>query len=142
MKQIILTIALFLIPLSSCMAQADGVFKGTIYNKEYNVYLTIDFYANNVKVPGQDVFGEMAGFFGDYTDSRKWFITSAECVDNHFAELNLTNDYGSEDFHATLTFNADSTFSFRQISGSSLKIARNRKWVKLPKQMIFVRRDK
>ena len=119
MKQIILTIALFLIPFSGFMAQTDGVFKGTIYNKEYNVYLTLDFYANNVKVPGQEIFGEMAGFFGDYTDSRKWFITSAKCVNNHLAELNLT-----------------------QISGSSLKIARNRKWVKLPKQMIFVRRDK
>ena len=142
MKQIILTIALFLIPLSGCMAQTDGVFKGTIYNKEYNVYLTIDFYANNIKVPGQEIFGEMPGFFGDYTDSRKWLITSAKCANNHFAELNLTNDYGSEDFHATLTFNADSTFSFRQINGSSLKIVRNRKWVKLPKQMIFVRRNK
>ena len=47
-------------------AQTDTItFAGTFDNKEYNVYLTIDFYHNNVVVPNQEIFGEMAGYFGD-----------------------------------------------------------------------------
>ncbi len=30
-----------------------------------NVYMSIDFYHKNLKVPGQELFGEMPGYFGD-----------------------------------------------------------------------------
>ena len=52
-------------------AQTDTItFAGTFDNKEYNVYLTIDFYHNNVVVPNQEIFGEMAGYFGDKRDRK------------------------------------------------------------------------
>ena len=67
---------LFLVLSTTCFAQIDStIFKGTLTNKEYNVYLKIDFYDQNIKVPGQEIFGDMAGFFGDYKDGRKWLIT-------------------------------------------------------------------
>ena len=54
------------------MAQTDStLFKGKITNKEYDVYMNIDFYHKNLKVPGQELFGEMPGYFGDRRDSRK-----------------------------------------------------------------------
>ena len=42
------------------MAQTDStLFKGKITNKKYDVYMNIDFYHKNLKVPGQELFGEM-----------------------------------------------------------------------------------
>lgn len=75
MKKKLFTL-LFLVLSTTCFAQIDStIFKGTLTNKEYNVYLKIDFYDQNIKVPGQEIFGDMAGFFGDYKDGRKWLIT-------------------------------------------------------------------
>lgn len=140
------TTALLLMALATARAQ-DGVapqdtttFAGIFDNKEYNVYLDIDFYHNDVVVPGQEVFGEMAGFFGDKRDSRKWLFTSAEIIDSTTAKVAITNDYGSEDLMATLTKLADGSYVLRQEEGSTLKIARDRKWVKMPKRLTFNRR--
>ena len=105
-------------------------------NKEYDVYLQINFYENNIKVPGQEIFGIMAGFLGDKKDSRKWLITDATIKDK-VAHLSIINDYGSEDLTATLTKQEDGTYVLQQLSGSTIKIARNRKWVKLPKKLSF-----
>lgn len=52
----------------------------------------------------------------------------------------MVNDYGSEDLQATLTKNNDGTYTLKQIEGSTIKIARNRKWVKMPKTLIFTRK--
>lgn len=145
MKNIIITL-LTMLSLTTAYAQTTAeasdttTFAGTFDNKEYNIYLTIDFYHNNIVVPGQEIFGEMAGFFGDKRDSRKWFFTSAEIVDSTQAKINITNDYGSEDLEATLSKQADGTFILKQTDGSPLKIARDRKWLKLPKRLTFTKR--
>ena len=119
---------------------ADSVtFKGNLYNKEYNVYLRIDFYRKQIRVPGQDIFGDLPGFFGDYDDGRKWLFTDATLADSRTAKLQIVNDYGSEDLEATLTLEKDGTYLLTQGSGSTLKIARNRKWVKMPKKLVFTR---
>ena len=136
MKKYIFT-ALFCMPFLAIMGQTDSTtFRGHMVNKEYDVYLQINFYKNNVKVPGQELFGEMSGYFGDRKDSRKWFITDA-VIEGNTAHLSIINDYGSEDLTADLTKEQDGTYSLKQLSGSTLKIARNRKWVKMPKKLIF-----
>ena len=121
------------------MAQNDStLFKGKITNKEFDVYMTIDFYHKNLKVPGQELFGEMPGYFGDRRDSRKWLITDAE-IDGKVAHLSIINDYGSEDLVADLVVLSDGTYKLQQKDGSSMKIARNRKWVKIPKKLVFIK---
>ncbi len=56
------------------------------------------------------------------------------------ASLDIINDYGSEDLTATLTYNSiDKTYILTQIQGSNIKIARNRKWIKMPKILAFKR---
>ena len=109
-----------------------------ITNKEFDVYMTIDFYHKNLKVPGQELFGEMPGYFGDRRDSRKWLITDAE-IDGKIAHLSIINDYGSEDLVADLIILPDGTYELQQRDGSSMKIARNRKWVKIPKKLVFTK---
>lgn len=122
------------------MAQTDStLFKGYFTNKEYNIYLKIDFYKQDIKVPGQEIFGEMAGFLGDNLDSRKWLITDA-AIKGNTATLSIINDYGSEDLTAELTRDKDGTYELKQLKGSNMKIARNRKWVKLPKTISFEKR--
>ena len=121
------------------MAQTDStLFKGKITNKEYDVYMNIDFYHKNLKVPGQELFGEMPGYFGDRRDSRKWLITDAD-IEGKTAHLSIINDYGSEDLTADLIALPDSSYELHQKEGSNLKIARNRKWVKIPKNLKFTK---
>ncbi|MDV3106777.1 hypothetical protein RJT09_09945 [Segatella copri] len=121
------------------MAQTDStLFKGKITNKEYDVYMNIDFYHKNLKVPGQELFGEMPGYFGDRRDSRKWLITDAD-IEGKTAHLSIINDYGSEDLTAVLIALPDGSYELQQKEGSNLKIARNRKWVKIPKKLKFTK---
>jgi len=120
-------------------AQKDStIFKGYLSNNEYEVYLQINFYQNDIKVPGQEIFGTIAGFLGDRKDSRKWLITNA-AIEGKTAHLSIINDYGSEDLTADLTLESDGTYSLKQITGSNIKIARNRKWVKIPKKLTFMK---
>ena len=120
-------------------AQKDStIFKGYLSNNEYEVYLQINFYQNDIKVPGQEIFGTIAGFLGDRKDSRKWLITAA-AIEGKTAHLSIINDYGSEDLTADLTLESDGTYSLKQIAGSNIKIARNRKWVKIPKKLTFTK---
>lgn len=120
-------------------AQKDStIFKGYLSNNEYEVYLQINFYQNDIKVPGQEIFGTIAGFLGDRKDSRKWLITNA-AIEGQTAHLSIINDYGSEDLTADLTLESDGTYSLKQITGSNIKIARNRKWVKIPKKLTFMK---
>ena len=121
-------------------AQKDStIFKGYLSNNEYEVYLQINFYQNDIKVPGQEIFGTIAGFLGDRKDSRKWLITDA-AIEGKTAHLSIINDYGSEDLTADLTLESDGTYSLKQIAGSNIKIARNRKWVKIPKKLTFMKK--
>ena len=123
------------------MAQTDStLFKGKITNKEYDVYMNIDFYHKNLKVPGQELFGEMPGYFGDRRDSRKWLITDAD-IEGKTAHLSIINDYGSEDLTADLIALPDCSYELQQKEGSNLKIARNRKWVKIPKNLKFTNKQ-
>lgn len=139
MKKILTLIFLLSATLLKANAQTDSIFNRTIYNKEYDIYMKINFYEKNVSVPQQDIYGEMAGYIGDYKDFRKWFILEADIKKNTNASLVISNDEGSEDLEATLTYNSDGTYTLKQETGSTLKIARNRKWKKLPATIVFIK---
>lgn len=139
MKKIILALMLSMSYLTSFAQKDSTIFKGYLSNNEYEVYLQINFYQNDIKVPGQEIFGTIAGFLGDRKDSRKWLITNA-AIEGKTAHLSIINDYGSEDLTADLTLESDGTYSLKQITGSNIKIARNRKWVKIPKKLTFMKK--
>ena len=50
------------------------IFKTHIENKEYQVWLDIDFYKQDIIIPGQEIFGEVPGYLGAKRDTRKWII--------------------------------------------------------------------
>lgn len=134
MKKIIATFILTLM-LSPVFAQeSKKPFRAYLINKEYSVYLRIDFYQGSISVPGQDLYGKLPGYLSKQHNSFCWLITSAE-VEGNKATLQMINDYGSEDLTATLTAESDSVYVLKQIEGSTLKIPNNGKWQKLPKTL-------
>lgn len=97
----------------------------------------MDLENSSIIVPQQEIFGKIPGYLGDNKDSRKWLITNATITSDGKASLSIINDYGSEDLKATLQMLNDTTYILLQESGSTIKLARNRKWLKLPQKLIF-----
>jgi hypothetical protein len=114
-------------------------FRAYLSNNEYDVFLRINFYEQDVNVPGQDLFGQVPGYLGKKNNSFAWLITSAK-INGDKAKLQLINDYGSEDLTATLTRRNDSIYVLKQESGSTLKVPNKGKWLKLPKTLEFKRK--
>ena len=115
-------------------------FRCTIENAEYQVWFDIDFYGQSISVPDAELFGELPGYMGAKRDPRKWLITAAELTSPTEAQLEIINDYGSEDLTASLTLLPDGTYLLRQLEGSTLRIVVNNKWLKLPKTLVLKRK--
>lgn len=107
-------------------------------NDEFQVWLDIDFINKNIIIPGQEIFGELPGYFGAKRDTRKWIISEAT-VKGKTAKLLIINDYGSEDLTAELRLNSNGTYTLKQLDGSTIKIVVNNKWLKIPKEIVFKR---
>ena len=134
MKKTIATILLLLSLLQANAQEKSGPFRAYLFNKEYNVFLKLDFYKQDITVPGQDLYGELPGYLSKRSNTFCWLITSVD-VKGNTATLQMINDYGSEDLTATLTAKSDSIFVLKQIDGGTLKVPNNGKWQKLPKTM-------
>lgn len=114
----------------------DSIFKAHLVNNEYQVWLDINFYDNNIIVPRQEIFGKVPGYFGAKRDTRKWIISDA-IIKGKKAILTIINDYGSEDLKAELKRNTDGTYTLTRLEGSMMKIVVDNKWVKIPKELTF-----
>jgi hypothetical protein len=114
-------------------------FHANLYNAEYEVSLHINFYEQDIIIPGQELFGEMAGYLVKDGTTYCWLIVSAK-ADDRRARLQISNDYGSEDLEAELTVEGDTLYTLKQSNGSTLKVPNKGKWQKLPRQMQFVKR--
>ena len=114
-------------------------FRAYLINNEYDVFLKIDFYKQNITVPGQDLYGELPGYLSKNKNSFCWLVISVK-IEGPTAHLAMINDYGSEDLTASLTIKDDSIYVLRQEDGSTLKVPKNGKWQKLPKTLEFKRR--
>lgn len=139
MKKIFATIVLAFTLLPVFAQESKGPFRAYLFNIEYNVYLRINFYDEDITVPGQELYGKLPGYLAKQHNSFCWLITSSE-IEGNKATLQMINDYGSEDLTATLTAESDSVFVLKQIDGSTLKVPNNGKWQKLPKTLELKRR--
>lgn len=136
----LIAISLLCLTTISVKAQSNNEpFRAYLSNNEYNVFLRINFYEQDITVPGQDLFGQVPGYLGKKNNSFAWLITSAK-INGDKAKLQLINDYGSEDLTATLTRKNDSIYVLKQESGSTLKVPNKSKWLKLPKTLEFKRK--
>ncbi len=136
----LIAISLFCLTAIGMKAQSNNEpFHAYLFNNEFDVFLRINLYEQDVNVPGQDLFGQVPGYLGKKNNSFVWLITSAK-INGNKAQLQLINDYGSEDLTASLTLKNDSIYILKQESGSTLKVPNKGKWLKLPKTMEFKRK--
>ena len=141
MRKTYLTIIALWLTISAFAEQKDSTtFRAYLYNNTYDVYLRINLYDEDIKVPGQELYGTLPGYLGKKNNSFCWVVTSAKIKNSKTATLNLINDYGSEDLTATLTRQNDSIYILKQESGSTLKVPKDGKWQKIPKTLELKRR--
>jgi len=123
---------------SSAFSQNDGKgFKGYIYNDEYQIFIKMNLYDKDIKVPGQDFLGSLDGYIGCKRSGQVWPIISSRITQDKVAEIEAVNDYGSEDFTAKITVNKDGTYTLRKSEGSTLKFPVKGKWHKIPGTVIL-----
>ena len=115
-------------------------FIGEFHNNEYNVYIKINFIDKDILVPGQEILGELDGYFGSTQSSHIWPITSSE-VEGNIAKIEVINNYGSEDFTASIILKDNNTLEFKHLKGSTFKFPVNKKWQKLPSKLTFIRKE-
>ena len=140
MRRIILSTLLALACTASWAQQDERPFRAYLTNNIYNVYLRINFYEQDITIPGQELYGQLPGFFGKQRNSFCWVITSCEVKNDHEATLQLINDFGSEDLEATLIRQNDSVYVLKQGAGNTIKVPNNGKWQKLPKSIEFIKK--
>lgn len=122
---------------ATCNAQqAAQPFKGTLYNKEYDVYMRLNLYDNDVVIGWQEMFGPLPGFLAKSGNNYCWLILES-AIEGNTAQLEIVNDTGSDDLTASLTMENDSVYTLRQKSGSTIKVPNNGKWQKLPSTLTF-----
>ena len=137
MRKLQYSLVIFLLCLT-LSATAQKPFHAYLINNEYEVYLRINFYDQDISIPGQELYGQLPGFLGKKHNSFCWLITDTS-IKGKTATLSMINDYGSEDLTAILTQKNDSVFILKQGEGSTLKVPKNGKWQKLPKVLEFKR---
>lgn len=115
-------------------------FIGEFHNNEYNVYIKINLIDKDILVPGQEILGELDGYFGSTQSSHIWPITSSE-VEGNIAKIEVINNYGSEDFTASIILKDNNTLEFKHLKGSTFKFPVNKKWQKLPSKLTFIRKE-
>ena len=140
MKRYLLTITVCMLTELSFAQKENDAFRAYLYNNQYEVYLRINFYEQDITVPGQDLYGQLPGYLGKLHNSFCWVITSCKVKNDKKAEMQLINDFGSEDLKATLTRQNDSIYILKQEEGSTVKVPRNGKWQKLPKTLELKRK--
>ena len=140
MKRNLLVLLLGLLAVTVSAQQDSTTFRAYIYNNEYEVYLRINLYDQDIEVPGQDLYGKLPGYLGKLHNSFCWVITSCQIESDHKATLQLINDFGSEDLEATLVRQNDSIYILRQEKGSTLRVPYKGKWRKLPKTLELKRK--
>ena len=101
--------------------------------------MDLNLYDNDIVVPGQDILGALPGYLGARRDPRKWLVLES-VIEGKTATLTIVNDYGSEDLQASLVPNGDGTYMLTRLSGSTIKIVVDRKWVKKKKKLVFKRK--
>jgi len=140
MKKTIFSILLIICSIGLFAQQKDDTFRAYLYNNDYEVFMHINLYDQNIEVPQHELYGPVPGYLGKRHNSFCWVITSCQVMDDKKAELQLINDFGSEDLTATLERRSDSIYVLKQGNGSTIKVPHKGKWRKLPKTLELHRR--
>lgn len=135
MRLRILTILL----LVSLLCGASEPWKLRLRNEKEGILLHINLYAEDIEVPGMEMFGAMNGYLGGKGVYGVWALTSFDIKDDKTAILRVSNDLGSETQSIRLSQQTDSTYLMELQNGVVVKKAVNRKLVKIPAELVLSR---
>ncbi len=136
MKRFLFLLLACVISLFSIAQENKKPFNAKINNDEYKIFIKMNLYDKDIIAPDNIELGEIDGYIGSTQSTHKWLIVSSQISGNQ-AEIEVMNDYGSEDFLATITYNEDGTYSYKKNSGSTMKFAVKGKWQKIPSSLRF-----
>jgi hypothetical protein len=127
--------------LANNISAQKRIFDCQLSNDDYQVFIKMNLYEQNISIPGQEIFGKLAGYFGSKRSVMIWPIVKAKVENDSVATIQLINDLGSEDLSCTLSFQKDGSYLLHQDDGSTLKIVVNSKYVKIPKTLKLYRKE-
>lgn len=121
---------------------AGQPFKGTFYCAETRVRIILDLYAQSIKIPGYDFFGQTNGYMRGDTNTDLygiWMLTDFK-IKGKTAILRFSNDMGSDSQTIEFTAQSDGTFRYKTSGGNEIRKAVKRKLVKISDTMVFKRK--
>lgn len=146
MKTSVLIMLFCVLPFSMNAQEVDNdttatEFKGRFVNDEYKIFVVINLKEKNVVIPKQEILGGLDGYFGSTQTSHAWAITSSKTKGKK-ATIDVINNYGSEDFTATLSMSENGTLVFQHVKGSTFKFPVKSKWQKMPDKIVFEKQER
>lgn len=109
-------------------------FKGNFVNEELQIRLALNLYEDNIPVPGFELdscYGYLQGRINGV-----WIILQVTTVDQDEAHVRAVSERGGDAQDLLMTFDGGKIF-VRQIKGACIKGVSERKYKKLPKDMVF-----
>lgn len=123
--------------VSTTFAQSNDTFKETFINAENKVQIHLDLKGKSIVVPGYEFLGATPGYMCGNIYGI-WLLTSSK-VRGKELELRFSNDQGSDTQTILFKQITDSTFQYQTVGGNAVKRVINRKLVKMPSTMLFLK---
>jgi len=129
---------LFLLTLVLCtgVATAQNNFKGTYYNNDLHLWMKLNLDKKNVPIPGLELDSCYGYIQGNINGS--WIILKVKKLDEKEALVRVASERGDVAEDIKLTPNGGK-MEMVQVSDSYIKGIANRKYVKLPKTVLFTK---
>ena len=112
-------------------------FKGSFYNRENRINLVIDLYDETISIPNLSFLGKTNGYMNGNINGT-WMLVSKK-IEGKTATIRVSNDQGADSQTIKLTLNADSTLNYETVNGNCIRKVVNRKFAKVPSEMVFER---
>ena len=126
---------MLVLPVTSEL-KAQEQFKGEYINEELKIKLKLNLFEADIPVPGFELdscYGYLQGSI-----NGSWLILKVVSVKGNQAEVRTVSEKGSDAQNLLLTL-SDSSLTVRQKDDVNIKGVKGRKYVKLPKEIVFTK---
>ena len=127
---------LVMLVLGICMPMsAQQIFKGHFLNDENKIQMELNLYNDSIPVPGiedETCYGYLRGNL-----NGTWVILKVITLEEAKAVFRASCDNGSDSQNVELTVNKDGKLEMKQLNDALIKTIDGKKYVKLPKSVIF-----
>lgn len=127
-----------LFTLFSVSAMAQEAFKGKYYCDELKATLVMNLEENDIPLKDLE-FDNTYGFLQGNLNGT-WAILKVKKADNKKALVRMISDMGNDAQDVELTINKEGNVELKLVDEQNIKTVADRKYVKLPKVSVFVKK--